>query len=210
MIILEQKTGSTELSSIDQEKIQQILESGQVIVYPTDTLYGLGVDACSQQAVAELYRLKMRENAPVSVLLESVNQLFELADDLEDNARSLIQEFLPGAMTVICKSHYPFAPQLVSKNGTIGFRVPGDSLSRQLPRLLGRPITTTSVNPAGAPPASALSEVRTYFENQVSLMLDSGPLDVSRGSTVMDLTATPFKILREGEISRLVLQEFLN
>ena len=210
MIVLDLKHGSTDLSSTEQEQIIQFLKNDQVIVYPTDTLYGLGVDASSSQAVAQLYQIKGRENTPVSVLLESVPQLLELADDLSDMAQALIREYLPGALTVICKSHYPFAEQLVSDNRTIGFRVPGDTISCQVPALLGRPITTTSVNPTGLPPAGSLKQVRAYFADDISLMLDVGSLKPSKGSTVVDLTVKPFKILREGEISRQTLREFLN
>ena len=210
MIILDLKNRSTTLSAADGDQIAQLLQTDQVIVYPTDTLYGLGVDACSEQAVAGLYQLKDRVNSPVSVLLGSVDQLFEVAEDLTENARAMIQQYLPGPLTVICKSQYPFAGQLMSKTGTIGFRVPGDAISRQLPLLLGRPITTTSVNPAGQPAASSLIEVQGYFADKIGMMLDIGTMPVSQGSTVVDLTIQPFKILREGEISRQALQEFLN
>ena len=182
----------------------------QVIVYPTDTLYGLGVDACSENAVERLYQLKARKDSPVSVLLESTDQLLSLAADLSNRAQTLIQTFLPGALTVICRSQYPFTRQLISGQGTIGFRVPGDLISRQIPRLLGRPITTTSVNAAGQPAANSMTEVRKYFGDQLALMLDVGTLEHSKGSTVIDVTTDPFKILREGEISRQTLQEFLN
>ena len=190
--------------------IKTSLDAGKVIVYPTDTLYGLGADATSPEAVDKIYELKSRVNSPVSVLLDSTTQLFEIATDLSDQAMELINSFMPGALTVICRSDYAFAPQLISQNGSIGFRVPGDSISRAIPGLFGKPITTTSVNPTGLAPASSLSEVKTYYLDQVDLMIDIGPMQTSRGSTVIDLTTSPFKILREGEISRQALQDFLN
>jgi tRNA threonylcarbamoyl adenosine modification protein (Sua5/YciO/YrdC/YwlC family) len=210
MIVLKQNSALTNLPESYTEQIQIALMSGQVIAYPTDTLYGLGVDAYSDTAVKKLYDLKTRKDSPVSVLLESVEQLLSHAADLNDNAQALIRTFLPGPLTVICKSNKPFAKRLISKRGTVGFRVPGDSISRQLPRLLGGPITTTSINPAGLPAATGLSEVKQYFGEQLALMIDVGPLENSKGSTVVDVTTEPFKILREGEISRQVLQEFLN
>jgi tRNA threonylcarbamoyl adenosine modification protein (Sua5/YciO/YrdC/YwlC family) len=210
MLILDLKHSSPEINETDGARIVKLLQQGRMIVYPTDTLYGLGVDASSSQAVAELYHLKGREDTPVSVLVESAAQLLALADDLSSRAQALIGQCLPGALTVICKSHYPFARQLISKNGTVGFRVPGDAISCQIPALLGRPITTTSVNPTGLPAAASVEQVRDHFAEEISLMLDVGALKPSRGSTVVDLTTKPFNILREGEISRQVLQEFLN
>ncbi len=198
------------LSPAIKKEVQQVLKNNQVLVYPTDTLYGLGVDACSEEAVAELYRLKKRQSAPVSVLLESSTQLLAITEGLSGLARQMIDEFLPGPLTVICRSTYPFAQQLVSNKGTVGFRVPGDPISCQIPLLFGGPITTTSVNPAQALPASAQQEVSQYYEDSVALMLNIGPMKRSKGSTVIDLTTTPFKILREGEISRHALRKYLN
>jgi len=198
------------LSSQSRSQIQQLLGGDQVLVYPTDTLYGIGVDACSDKAVAELYRLKARESSPVSVLLESTVQLLDVTEGLTELARELITQFLPGPLTVICHSAYPFAQKLISPQGTVGFRVPGDQISRQIPKLYGGPITTTSVNPAGEAPACSRVEVVEYYEDQIALMLDIGELKPSKGSTVIDLTTRPFKMLREGEISRHTLLKYLN
>ena len=197
-------------STKESTEIRNSLQKGQVIVYPTDTLYGLGADATSTKAVDTLYSLKSRENSPVSVLLSSNHQLFEMATALSNKAIELIKAFLPGALTIICRSDYGFAPQLISQKGTVGFRVPGDTISRGIPELFGKPITTSSVNPAGMIPASSPSEVEAYYANQIDLMIDIGPINPSRGSTVIDLSSSPFKILREGEISRQALQDFLN
>ncbi|NQV42182.1 MAG: threonylcarbamoyl-AMP synthase [Candidatus Marinimicrobia bacterium] len=203
--------GMTYLFSEEQSaEIRSSLLASKVIVYPTDTLYGLGADATSPEAVDTLYTLKSRVNSPVSVLLASITQLFEITTDLTEAAMKLIKNFMPGALTIICRSNYAFAPQLISEKGSIGFRVPGDSISRAIPELFGKPITTTSVNPAGMAPASSLSDVEAYYGDLVDLMIDVGPLKLSKGSTVIDLTTSPFNILREGEISRQALQDFLN
>jgi len=197
--------------SLDQvEMVQSVLRQGKIIVYPTDTLYGLGADASSSEAVDRLYKLKSRSNSPVSVLLPSVHELLNMATGLSSAAIMLIQTFMPGALTVICRSHYGFAPRLISPRGSVGFRVPGDIISRQIPALYEQAITTTSVNPAGLIPAASRAEVEAYYGDQVDLMIDIGPLQRSKGSTVIDLTSAPFKILREGEISRQALQDFLN
>jgi len=210
MKVLDLKDHRGSLPTNYKSLIANELENEHVIVYPTDTLYGLGVDACSKKAVAELFRLKKRENSPVSVLLDSVDSLLAITPGLSSEARHLIRRFLPGALTVICRSDYPFAGQLYSAAGTIGFRVPGDNISTQIPQLLGRPISTTSVNPVGERPAASLAEVKAYYGEQLALMLDIGPFKASPGSTVIDLSIQPFKILREGEMARHSLQDFLN
>jgi len=204
-------SGSGHPFSVEQAaEIRTVLERGDLIVYPTDTLYGLGADATSTKAVDSLYSLKSRKNSPISVLLASTIQLLDIAKDLSDSAIELIKRFMPGALTVICRSDFSFAPQLVSEFGTLGFRVPGDVISTEIPALFGKPITTTSVNPAGLSPASSRLEVEEYYANQIDLMVDIGSIQGSKGSTVLDLTTKPFKILREGEISRQSLLDFLN
>ncbi|MCF7824266.1 MAG: threonylcarbamoyl-AMP synthase [Candidatus Marinimicrobia bacterium] len=198
------------LSNADKDLILNALKSDELIVYPTDTLYGLGVNACSEKAVNRLYELKERDKSPISVLLESTENCLDIARDLSNQAVKIIQYFLPGPMTVICRSDFPFADQLYSERGTIGMRVPGDNISREIPHLLGSPITTTSVNPRGLPPARTISEMRSYFGSEISLILDAGTLAESPGSTVIDLTTHPFKVLREGKITRQSLRDFLN
>lgn len=194
----------------DKSLIINSLANESVIVYPTDTLYGFGADTRSSAAIEELYDLKSRDNSPVSVLTDSVESLLDLVKGLNNRSIDLIRKFLPGPMTVICHTDYPFEQRLFSSKGTIGFRVPGDEISRAIPKLLGRPITTTSVNPAGQKPAASVQEVESYYGDRIPLMLDIGPIAQSKGSTVIDLTTQPFTILREGEISRLALQDFLN
>ncbi len=210
MKIIEPAESSELFSNEQTAQIRSALESDRSIVYPTDTLYGLGANAFSQSAVDSLYTLKSRVTTPMSVLLASVDDLFKMTTALSDKSRDLIHAFMPGAITVICKTNIEFAPQLRSTLGTVGFRVPGDPISRQIPKIFGKPITTTSVNPTGLKPASCAPEVEAYYGDRVALMIDIGSLPTSRGSTVIDLSNEPFKILREGEISRQALQEFLN
>jgi len=209
MIVLECPTHTT-FSPTEMALIRDTLLQDQVIVYPTDTLYGLGADARSALAVAKLYALKERQDSPVSVLAADVVSLLEMTQNLSDRAADLIRAFLPGALTVICESEYPFAKQLISAKGTVGFRVPADGLSTELPKIIGGPITTTSVNPAGRPPATSRAEAAAYYADRIPLMLDRGPMPLSKGSTVIDLTTRPFTILREGEITRQDLEDFLN
>jgi len=208
MIRLNCQRDISQLKTADEELIREYLLQGKIIVYPTDTLYGLGVDASNAAAVKNLYQLKGKK-APVSVLTASVPELkrsIRMSVLLEE----LIDEFLPGPLTIIAYSTYRFAPQLTGADNRVGFRVPGDQISRQLPRLLGQAITTTSVNPAGKPAAVSFAQVQEYFEEGIALMLDAGPLPPSRGSTVLDTTCSPYRLLREGEISRQDLQKYVN
>ncbi len=208
MIRLSYPRDTVKLTAEDEALIRKYLLQGKIIVYPTDTLYGLGVDASSPTAVSNLYALKGKK-APVSVLVSSVAELMA-SIRLTTRLEQLINEFLPGPLTIIATSERRFAPQLTGDGNRVGFRVPGDGISIRLPQLLGRPVTTTSVNPAGEPAAVGYAQVQAYFQEGIAVMLDTGPLPPSRGSTVLDTTCSPYRILREGEISRQDLQKYVN
>lgn len=210
MRIITPSQGPSPLNEGQIHEIRSVLQGGGVIVYPTDTLYGLGVDVSSTEAVEKLYNLKSRGNSPVSILTESVDHLLGMVKDLEAKGIELIRQFMPGALTVICKSTQSFRQPISSPAGSVGFRVPGDPISTLIPGILGKPISTTSVNPAGLTPAASLQDVEQYYGDQIDIMIDIGPFRTSKGSTVIDVTTQPYKILREGEISRQSLQDFLN
>jgi len=194
----------------DSRLIREKLLQNEIIVYPTDTLYGLGVDAGSETAIKKLNTLKGRQSTPMSVLLGSVDDLLNQLESPIALIQDLIYQFLPGPLTVVAQSAGSFPTQLIGPGGGVGFRIPAHGLATQLVQLLGRPLTTTSVNPVGASPARSYEQVSSYFPEGITLMLDTGVQSESRGSTVIDTTCQPFRILREGEISRQTLQKYVN
>ena len=182
-----------------------------MVAYPTETFYGLGVDATREDALDQLVKLKGREpDKPFPVLVASKKQLSEYISTIPKNVESLMERYWPGPLTLIlpCGS----LPSLLSNaRGGVGFRISSHAIARELPELLGKPITSTSANRAGEPPAGSLASVRQQFRNEKNLyLLGGGSTSGSLPSTVLDFTERPPRIVREGAIPEGSLKPYLS
>ena len=191
------------------EEIADIIKNGGLIIYPTDTVYGMGCNACDQSAVDHLFEVKGRKDEnKVSVMVDSVDTIKKYANVglLEEK---YILEYLPGAVTVILKikdnfaKEGHFARQVVNDDSAVGFRV--IDKFRFLPEIIrktGCPLVTTSANLSNAGVIGAnIDYVKNQLEkvwDQISVVIDAGDLGNRLPSTVVDMTKTPFTILRQG------------
>ena len=176
------------------KKAVETLNIGKVIVYPTDTVYGVGADATSEKAVGQVFELKGKPSGePISVLVSDFAMLEEYAR-LDTKQLDLARELLPGRVTVVLDAK-GLAKNL-SMDGSIGFRIPVSPFCISLVEEFGKPITTTSANPSGKSPASSIEVAVRYFGDRVALYIDYGE-QLFSPSTVVDLREKP-KILREG------------
>lgn len=184
----------------DRRELFKTLERGELIAYPTDTLYGLGVDIFQPRGVERLLTLKGRSaGKPISILYSDRQRLLADFHYLNDFQRRAVNRLLPGCVTLLLpvKSPQQFPPPFVG-DGYIGVRVV-DLLP--LNRLLAgypHPISTTSINPAGAKPAGSVEEIQIYFPNQIKVIIDNGKAPDSPGSTILKLHADGWEILRAG------------
>lgn len=192
-------------------KVAQLLQNGAVIAYPTDTIYGLGCDALNPEAVRRLIELKGRPSGkPISILYASVEHLLSDFPNLNSFQVAVIKRLLPGKITIILPLVLPeqFPAEIVA-TGSVGVRV--IDLPPLLPILRNypHPITTTSVNPAGQPPAKTVSEILSYFGDQISLILDYGKSPAGQPSTVIRLMEREFAVEREGAVPINLIKERL-
>lgn len=176
------------------------LRSGRLVVYPTDTLLGLGARADRPGPLARLLAAKRRpEGMPISVAVSSTEEIEALAE-LSEPARAFVRSHLPGPYTVLLRARpdAPLAPQLLARDGTVGVRVPDHPFARELARRSG-PLTSTSANRHGEPPARSLREARATFGPSVAVYARSGPAPSGRPSELVDLTgAGPRPVARRG------------
>jgi L-threonylcarbamoyladenylate synthase len=191
-------------------RVASALRQGRVVAYPTETLYGLGVDPFREEALDRLYVLKGRPaGMPVSILVKDVAMLQEVAHDLSGTAMRLIEAFLPGPLTLVLPA-LPHLPQrLTAGTGKVGIRISAHPLIGQLFASYPAPITTTSANPTGQPSARNARTVLSYFPEGLDCILDAGTVPGGIGSTVVDVTGEAPSILREGAISARRLSEAL-
>lgn len=177
------------------------LTGGGVVVYPTETFYGLGADALSEDSLRRLAALKGRDaGKPISVLVSSRTMLLEIVPPLSETAERLMGKFWPGPLTLVLPARACVSPILTGGRGTIGVRISSHPLAEALVAELGRPVTATSANPSGREPATSVSQARGYFGSRVDAYLDGGPAPAGPGSTVIELSGDRAVLIREGVI----------
>jgi L-threonylcarbamoyladenylate synthase len=186
------------------------LKRGEVIVFPTETLYGLGADALNESAVESVFRLKGRDPTnPIPVLVSDETMLGQLVLDVPPLGKRLMERFWPGPLTVVLPARGHVHQALTNDTGGIGVRISSHPMATQLVRALGRPVTATSANPSGKSPARTSLEARNYFAEFLDVFIDGGSLTSARGSTVVEIRGDHLKIIRAGEIALDALENFL-
>jgi L-threonylcarbamoyladenylate synthase len=180
-----------------------VLRSGGVILYPTDTLYGLGADAFSDEAVTKIYAIKGRdEKKPIHCIVPDMRTAEQYAE-VNDLAQKFAQKFMPGPLTLVLKKKANIDSGIVKGMTTIGIRIPQNKFCLDLARAFG-PYTTTSANVAGAADLRSVPEILAQLGERASLIdliIDAGELPERKPSTVVDVCSGEAHMLREGAIS---------
>ena len=188
----------------------EALKRGGVIVFPTETLYGLGADALNDAAVEKVFQLKGRDlSNPIPVLVANQEMLHTLVAKVPTIARKLMERYWPGPLTLVLPGRKNIPKPLCNHAGGVGVRISSQPIATLLANGLGRPLTATSTNPSGIEPARTLQEAKNYFAHRVDVFVDGGTLTSKTGSTVLEVLEDSVKIIREGEISGEELQRFL-
>ncbi len=188
----------------------EVLRNGGVAAIPTDTVYGLAAGGLDDAAVARVFEVKGRpEGMPLPLLLADVADISLCCVDVPESARSLAEAFWPGPLTLVLRRS-DAVPDIVTASGdTVGVRVPDHPVPREIARRLGSPITGTSANRSGLPPATDAREVREQIGDRVDYVLDGGAVHAGVPSTVLDLTGPEPRILRPGGVSPGAIAEVL-
>ena len=185
----------------------EALRSGEVIVFPTETFYGLGADALHEDAVERVVVLKGRDaKNPMALIIADLDMLKEVVADPLPMAERLMSVFWPGPLTLVLPAKKGLSPLLCNPNGGVGVRVSSHPIASALVKRLGHPLTATSANPAGAEPARTIAQAQTYFADRLRIFIDAGELKGQKGSTVVECHGDRYKIIREGEISAQELE----
>ena len=185
------------------------LRAGGIILYPTDTLYGLGADAVSNAAVAKIFEAKGRnERKPIHAIvadLEMARKYGEVPEIIE----TLVGALPPGKITFIVKKKPEYDSGILRGN-TFGFRIPDNAFCIEMIRAFGGPVTATSANKAGELPARDIDGILAQLQSEgIDVAIDSGELPVNAPSTVLDLSGETPRILREAAVTALQIGEYL-
>lgn len=188
----------------------EALRAGELVVYPTETFYGLGADAFSSAALARLFAVKVRDRAnPVGLIAADIAMAFSVADQINPWARRLAEAFWPGPLTIVLPARDGIAQELYGPDG-VAIRVSSNAVARALSAGLGRPITATSANRSGELPATSLKMARKSFGSKVKVYLEGGMLTASMPSTVVSVSDETWNVLRPGAISETEIAAVLS
>lgn len=186
------------------QRAVQILRAGRLVAFPTETVYGLGADARSSDAVNRIFRAKGRPSTnPLIVHVSGVAMAKVYASEWPDAARRLAQAFWPGPLTLVLPRSKKIAPEVSARLSTVGLRMPNHPLAIELIRTFDGPIAAPSANRSMHISPTTAQHVREEFGASIELILDGGPCTVGIESTVLDLTCAPRpRIVRPGGISK--------
>jgi L-threonylcarbamoyladenylate synthase len=182
----------------------KVLKDGGLVIFPSDTVYGLLVDATNEEAVKKLINFKNRPIGKAISVFAANLEMLEQQVIVNEEKRKILNKMLPGPFTIILESHHKVSSLLESEKGTLGIRIPDYQIVTDLVAAYEKPITATSANLGGRPPhysvESLLNELPEYKKELIDLIVDAGKLPRNKPSTILDLTTPELKILRHGDI----------
>lgn len=200
------------ISAADRQCVEEaaaVLRGGGLIIYPTDTVYGLGALAEDDEAVRRLFRAKGRApDKPLPLLLADPDQVERVAAEVPAAAQILMARFWPGALTIVLPRSPRFHSLALAASDTVGVRVPDAPLVREVIRRAGGPITGTSANRSGLSSPLTLAEAIHQIGDAADLAIDDGRCQRGMESTVVDITED-LRIVREGAVSRAEVETAL-
>jgi len=185
------------------DRAAEILLDGGLVAFPTESFYGIAVDVRNEHAIKRLFSAKGRSaNSPVLILIDAAESLGLYVNTIPPVAACLIKKFWPGGLTLVFMAGSKVSPLLTAGTQKIGIRLSSHPVARALARAIGAPISGTSANISGRPGCRNAQEVQESLGSEVDLILDAGETAGIVGSTVLDVTQQPPKILRDGIVSR--------
>ena len=186
---------------LDVSEAVVALSKGELVVYPTDTLYGIGADVYNEVAVRKVFEIKKRPLSNPLPIAVSDFEMLEKVAYVDDKAMRLADFFLPGKLTLVLKKKDVISDVVTAGGDKVAVRIPGNKVALELLSRFGGPITATSANVHGMETPSVINEIRMQFKNQgISVYLDTGRV-AGKPSTVVDVTGETVRVIRVGEIT---------
>ncbi len=193
------------------ENAVSFLSRGEIIAFPTDTVYGVGGDIFSEAAINRIYRLKNRPtNKPINALISSEDQLKMIVESIPAYARSIIKKFWPGPLTIILKKKTEVSDKVTCSLDTIGVRMPNNRVVLEIIKKFEKPLATTSANISGQPSPLTADDVYNNFQESLPIIIDSQEKALGIESTIVTFASSKPQILRIGAITKEELSLFID
>lgn len=190
---------------VKYKEIGEQVKKGALIIYPTDTVYGIGADMQSEEALIHLYQAKSRNfSSPLIALVDSVERISEIAyiDSKKEELEKLSKAFWPGGLTVILPAKDCVPKIMISGGNTVGVRIPNHEMALEIIRAAGGILPTTSANISGEATPSSYQELSEAIKQKADIVIDGGVCPVGEASTILDFTKDSLQILRLGAITK--------
>ena len=201
-------------NKIDYKKLNEIsniIKNGGVVVFPTETVYGIGTNGLNEIAIKKLYDIKKRTlNKPISLLVSNIEMINQVAKDITDKEYKLIKKFFPGPLTIVLNKKDNVPDILTANSCKVGVRMPKNEIALKLIDFAGVPIATSSANISGEETGIDFNNVMNNFFNKVDCLIDGGPSNLGIGSTVVQIINEEPIILRQGLISKKEILSVIN
>lgn len=210
---LSTKIVTVKKNNIDQEIIKEaakIINDGGLVVFPTETVYGIGADALNDSAVDKIFKAKERPgDNPLIVHIASMEELNVLVSEIPENAKKLADKFWPGPMTMILKKSSIMSDKITAGLDTVAVRLPANEIALELIKISQKPIAAPSANTSGKPSPTEASHVVEDLMGKVDMIIDGGNTFIGLESTVVDMTTDIPMILRPGKITKEDIESVL-
>ena len=179
----------------------ELLREGGLVAVPTETVYGLAGNGLDASVIERIYEVKGRPAVkPISLMVANSDAIADLCETVPQAARDLAERFWPGPLTLVLKAKVHIPEILRAGGETVGLRCPRQQQTLQLLQELPFPLAVPSANPSGLPSPKTAGEVLRYFDGAIEGVIDGGPCELGLESTVLDLSRTPYRILRQGSL----------
>ena len=188
----------------------ELLHNGQLVAVPTETVYGLAGNGLDEKAVEQIYEVKGRPAVkPLSLMVPDESAMEGYCEAVPPQAHALAKRFWPGPLTIVLKAKN-LVPAIVRAGGeTVGLRCPDHPMTLELLRLAQVPFAAPSANPSGEESPKTAQQVARYFDGKIAAIVDGGPCGIGKESTLLDMSHTPYRILRQGALPRDVIADAL-
>lgn len=184
------------------EKVVQTLDNNGVIIFPTETVYGIGGKATSKSVIDRVYNSKRRpRDKAVNILVSNINEIEKYAVISSDIERKIINNFMPGPITIILKKRADFGDDFTADNNTIGVRIPDNKIVNAILSNIDFPLIAPSANISGKPSGIKPQDIIKDFENSVDIIIDGGDAKDGLSSTIVKVDGNDVQILRQGKIT---------
>ena len=191
-----------EINEDEFEKVISTIENGGLVIFPTDTVYGIGCNCYNEKAIEKLFEIKNRARyKPINVLTDSYEKIVKVASKINGIEEDLIKKYMPGALTIILDKDEEVPDILTSGLPTIGVRIPNDEIALKILSRLDYPLATTSANISGTADGIKITDFVNDFDGKVDIIIDGGTTKLKKSSTIVRVENESIELIRQGTVN---------